>query len=262
MPIGQNRLGVLFLFRPILACFTILYLRPFIFINNTVSKKKLQKFADIAQMPNVFQCSSWHDTHLNDHEGKAVNYSGRWAADVFGNSNPICLELACGYGEYTVALAARSPQCNFIGIDIKGNRIWRGASQLLAQGLGNGAFVRTAINLLPRFFGKDEIAEMWITFPDPHLQAGKHKKRLTSAYFLGLYRQCMPQGGVIHLKTDSTPLYEYTLETIAAEQCTLLANVFDIAQSNYPEPLLQIKTRYEGLNISRADSIKYIKFSL
>jgi tRNA (guanine-N7-)-methyltransferase len=227
-----------------------------------MSKNKLQKFAEIAQMPNVFQNFSWETAQLVDYQGNAVDYRGNWASRVFHNHNPICLELACGYGEYTVALAAQDAQRNFIGIDIKGNRIWRGASQLLAQNLHNGAFMRTAISLLPAFFGKDEVAEMWITFPDPHIQAGKHKKRLTSAFFIGLYRQFMPQGAVIHLKTDSTLLYDYTLETIAAENCTLLANVFDIAQTDYDEPLLKIKTRYEGLNLSRADTIKYLKFTI
>ncbi len=227
-----------------------------------MSKKKLQKFADIAQMPHVFQYFGWHDAHLTNCRGEAVNYRGQWAEQVFGNQNPILVELACGYGEYTVALAARHPNYNVIGIDIKGNRIWHGAKQLIAQNLHNGAFVRTAINLLPRFFGENEIHEMWITFPDPHLQAGKHKKRLTSAYFLHLYRQCMPPNGIIHLKTDSTALYEYTLATIAEQNCLLLANVFDIAHSNYPEPLLQLKTRYEGLNISQAETIKYLKFRI
>lgn len=225
-------------------------------------KKKLQKFAHIGTLPNVFQSLDWHDAHLTDHAGYAVNYRGCWAKSVFQNQHPICIELACGYGEYTVALADRYPQRNFIGIDIKGDRIWRGARQLLAQNLYNGAFVRTAINLLPRFFGNYEITEMWITFPDPHVQPGKHKKRLTSAYYLNLYRQCMPPGAIIHLKTDSTLLYEYTLQTIAAEQCTLLADVFDIANTNYDEPLLHLKTRYEGLNLSGATTIKYLKFGL
>lgn len=227
-----------------------------------MSKNKLQKFAEIAQMPNVFQNFGWENAQLINYQGIAIDYRGQWANSVFQNQHPICLELACGYGEYTTALAAQDPNRNFIGIDIKGNRIWRGACQLLEQNLHNGAFIRTAINLLPHFFGNNEIDEMWITFPDPHIQAGKHKKRLTSAYFLNLYRQFMPPNGIIHLKTDSTLLYEYTLETIAAENCTILANVFDIANTNYDEPRLKIKTRYEGLNLSGADTIKYVKFAL
>lgn len=228
-----------------------------------MSKRKKQKFAELPTMPNVFQNFSWQSPKLVGENRQDIDFKGRWCPDYFKNDHPLWLELACGYGEYTMAIAEKNPAVNIIGIDIKGNRLWTGARFLLDNELKNGAFLRTNINLLPYFFAPAEISEIWLTFPDPQKQPGKAKKRLTSAYFLSIYRQIMPPKGIIHLKTDSTLLYEFTLQTIEQEKCTLLTDMPDLYGTPHSNnPLLDVKTRYEKLNLSGADTIKYLKFCL
>lgn len=227
-----------------------------------MSKGKLAKFAELKEMPNVFQNFNWQQPQLINHLGNEVNYKNQWHEQVFGNNNPIVLELGCGYGEYTVAMAQQMPNHNIIGIDIKGNRIHMGAQWLLDNRVNNAIFVRTSIELLTHYFGEQEISEIWLPFPDPFRRDSKSNRRLTSGYFINIYRQIMEPDGVVHLKTDSTLLYEYTLESIAENGCTLLEEHYNLYGSNPTNALLHVKTRYEKLNLSKAETIKYIKFRL
>ncbi len=227
-----------------------------------MGKGKLAKFDDLSQMPHVFQNFSWSDPQLINYQKEAVNYNGRWATDFFQNGQPIILELACGYGEYTMAMAEHLPNHNIIGVDIKGNRIWTGARYIQEKQLTNAAFVRTTIDLIHHFFGAAEISEIWIPFPDPHNRHSKQNKRLTSPKFLELYRKILMPDGVIHLKTDSDLLYKYTLEVVEKEGCTIIENYRDLYNSPFANPLLSVSTRYERLNISGADTIKYVQFRL
>ncbi|MBK6612185.1 MAG: tRNA (guanosine(46)-N7)-methyltransferase TrmB [Sphingobacteriales bacterium] len=230
-----------------------------------MAKRKLQKFAEIGQMPNVIQNFNWENPVLINHQQTEVKLKGKWASAFFNNQQPIVLELACGYGEYAVALGKLQPQLNFIGIDIKGNRIHHGAKLALQQGLGNVGFLRTGISLLPHFFAQNEISEIWIPFPDPYLPNSQARKRLTSPQFLQLYRQFLQPQGRLHLKTDSEPLYQYTLETLEQTSgAAIIAHTNNLYQHVLYQqfPALQIPTRYESLRPSGADTIKYICFTI
>lgn len=189
---------------------------------------------------------------------------GKWGREFFGNDNPIILELGCGKGEYTVGLARRFPDRNFIGIDIKGARMWTGASQARAEGLSNVAFIRTSIELLPSFFSPGEVSEIWITFPDPQMK--KVRKRLTSTRFMDLYRQVLKPGGVINLKTDSPFLYTYTSLLVGRnpEALELISRTEDLYGSRdaIQKELLDIQTHYERQWLDRGLTIKYITFKL
>ena len=167
-----------------------------------MSKGKLQKFADMERYDNVFQFPYYKM------ENAVFEMKGRWGEEYFHNSNPIVLELGCGKGEYTVELARLYPDVNFIGVDIKGARMWTGATQALKEGLGNVAFLRTNIEIIDRFFDRDEVSEIWLTFSDPQMK--NPRKRLTSTFFMERYRRFLADGGIVHLKTDSTFLFTYT----------------------------------------------------
>lgn len=181
-----------------------------------MAKNKLAKFADMAEYPNVFQYA------YEQLEEGGFPLKGRWHADYFKNDGPIVVELGCGRGEYTVGLARRYPEKNFIGFDIKGARMWTGATEALEEGLHNVAFVRTHIELIERFFAPGEVSEVWITFADPQMK--KASKRLTSTLFLQRYQNIMKDGGLIHLKSDSNFLFTYTEEVAKANGLRLLAN--------------------------------------
>ncbi len=170
--------------------------------------------------------------------------------------------MACGKGDYAVALAQRHPQRNFIGVDIKGARLWVGATRALELGLANAGFVRTAIEQLEDFFAPAEIAEIWMTFPDPHPAFGKRKKRLTSPRFLNLYRKFLQPGGIVHLKTDSELLYEYTLLTLEEEGAAVLENLPDIYAREADADLVEIRTTYEQRHLKEGKTIKYVRFRL
>ncbi len=213
-----------------------------------MAKKKLIRFAALPELPNVRQ--------------EPGDLRGNWARDFFKNNHPITLELACGKGDYTVALAQRFPQRNFIGIDIKGARIWVGATRALELGLGNAAFVRTAIEDLKEFFAEGECSEIWITFPDPHPTFGKRRKRLTSPRFLDIYRTILQAGGLIHLKTDSELLYQYTLQTLRDEGADIVAAVPDISTADHGMELLAIETTYEKQHRREGRQIRYIAFRI
>ncbi len=216
-----------------------------------MAKNKLAKFADMATYGNVFQYSF---EMLKEDE---FPYKGRWQ-DYFGNNNPIVLELGCGKGEYTVGLARKFPGKNFIGIDIKGARMWTGATQALEKDLTNVAFLRTRIELINHFFTQDEVSEIWITFPDPQMK--KTNKRLTSSRFMEQYSRLLKEEGIIHLKTDSNFLYRYTKAMIKENRLDLLFDTDDLYNSGLNEDILEIRTFYEQQWLSRGLNIKYIRF--
>lgn len=221
-----------------------------------MGKGKLAKFADMEKYENVFQ----YPYSVIDEV--PFTMKGRWHQDYFHNQNPIVLELGCGKGEYTVGLAKLYPQMNFIGVDIKGARMWTGATQALREGLKNVAFLRTNIEIIDRFFDTDEVQEIWLTFSDPQMK--NPRKRLTSTFFLQRYRQFLIDKGNIHIKTDSNFLYTYT---------TLMANhnnipIISSTQDLYgPPPLggmggVTIQTYYETMWIERGIPIKYLQIAL
>lgn len=226
-----------------------------------MGKNKLHKFAEMEALPNVFQLSA-NDIEEKDFrrlaDTKQAQYAGHWH-EVFGNDNPIVLELGCGRGEYTVGLAERYPDKNFIGVDIKGARMWAGAKEAHQKGLKNAAFLRTNIEMIPQFFIADEVSEIWLTFSDPQMK--KATKRLTSSWFLYRYQLIMRDGGLIHLKTDSPFLYTYTCELLKANQLTPLFETDDLYSGIAPIDL-DIKTHYERQWLSRGLTIKYLQFAL
>ncbi|MBL7816869.1 MAG: tRNA (guanosine(46)-N7)-methyltransferase TrmB [Saprospiraceae bacterium] len=226
-----------------------------------MSRQKLKKFAELRTFPNVFDNLDAHDPKNTVWNGEIVETKGQWHK-FFKNNNPITLELACGRGEYAVALGEMFPERNFIGIDIKGARIHQGARAALEKELTNVAFLRTRIEQIEHFFDKDEVAEIWITFPDPFLRESKANRRLTSEPFLQRYRQFLQSGGLIHLKTDSPDLYEFTLETCQnTEGVELLFSDSDIHAKSLIMSELAVKTYYEKANIARS-TIKYIRFKI
>ena len=212
-----------------------------------MGQKKLIRFAELNTFPNVLQYP----------EG----IKGKWNK-LFKNNNPITLELACGKGEYAVGLGQRYPDKNFIGVDQKGNRIWVGAKKALQQQLSNIAFLRIQIDQVNEYFEKNEVNEIWITFPDPQLRTGKSKKRLTHPKFLRLYKEILVPGGLIHLKTDSPDLYRFTKLVVEKYNCTLLEDIGDVYNNQDVRDDLKIKTHYESLDIAGSNRIHYLKFSL
>ena len=216
-------------------------------LHQIMGHKKLIRFEAIKGFPNVLQYP----------EGMP----GQWQA-FFKNNNPLVLELACGKGEYTLGLARLYPQQNFIGVDLKGNRIYVGAKNALAEGLGNAAFLRSQIDKLDNYFAPGEVADIWITFPDPQLRISKAKKRLTHPKFLRLYQQVLSKTGSIHLKTDSPDLYQFTKLVIEMYQLEITADYDNVYEQAVISPELQIKTHYEGLDIAKSSRIHYLQFRL
>ena len=210
-------------------------------------KGKLQKFAEVTAFSNCYE--------------RATELKGKWATHVFKNDNPITLELACGKGEYTLGLAKRFPDRNFIGVDIKGNRIWKGAKYALENNMHNVAFHRIMIGNIEDYFALGEIDEFWITFPDP--QHAKKRKRLTNPMFLERYRNISNPHPIMYLKSDSTRFYEYTKEVIAEQSLEIIENNDDIYQWNaIPEYLANIQTFYEKMWLEDGKKIKYLKYRL
>jgi len=226
-------------------------------------KNKLKKFAEVASFPNVYENFNPKDPKLTGVNGEFVDLKGKWSSDHFNNDQPITLELACGGGEYTLDLAARYPKRNFIGVDIKGARIWKGARKALDRNLNNVAFLRTRIEQISLFFNPEEIEEIWITFPDPYLKKSKKNKRLTSARFINEYRKILKAEGLVHLKTDEPNLYEFTLETLTEdEKCKLNYHNPDIYASSLLIPELETKTYYEKMHLEAGKTIKYVQFTI
>lgn len=211
-----------------------------------MGKKKLARFAEMAEFPNTLQYPK--------------EIRGKWQETFFKNDHPITLELACGKGEYTVGLAKRYPERNFIAVDRKGARMWRGAKTCMEEGITNAGFLRTDIEIIEQYFQPGEVDEIWITFPDPHLAKGQSKKRLTSPRFIALYKNFLKPGAVINLKTDNQVLYEFTLETIQELKLELLFEHADIYSLPELPPDLDLKTTYELRWLSEGAKIKYVKF--
>jgi tRNA (guanine-N7-)-methyltransferase len=212
-----------------------------------MGQKKLIRFAELNTFPNVLQFPK--------------EIAGKWN-DFFKNNNPITLELACGKGEYAVGLGQLYPQRNFIGIDLKGNRIWVGAKKAIQNNLTNVAFLRTEIDQVTEYFANNEVAEIWITFPDPQLRRSKAKKRLTHPKFLRLYQQFLVPSGLIHLKTDSPELYGFTKMVIELYGCVIKKDSDNIYKEEPVADELKIKTHYESLDIAGSNRIHYLCFSL
>lgn len=223
-------------------------------------RSKLEKFAENLQFPNVFENFNFEDPRLYAAYNKPVDYRGHWKEKYFRNEFPLTLELACGRGEYSLGLARLNAKNNYIGIDIKGARIWKGAATALAEDLSQVAFVRTRIELIPTFFAKDEVDEIWITFPDPFPRPSKSNRRLISAPYLKTYKQILRPGALLHLKTDNTPLYEFGLTTLSSDNDFEILNHYnDVYQQSSITPELQIRTYYEKIHLSEGRTIKYIQ---
>ena len=223
-----------------------------------MSKGKLAKFADMETYENVFQYPYSVVEHV------PFEMQGHWHEEYFHNDNPIVLELGCGKGEYTVGLAKRYPDMNFIGVDIKGARMWTGATQAIKEGLRNVAFLRTNIEIIDRFFAPDEVTEIWLTFSDPQMK--NPRKRLTSTYFMNRYRRFLIDGGLIHLKTDSNFLFTYTTYMVEKNRLPLILRTNDLYSENSENSefseAASIQTYYEQMWIDRGLNIKYMKFHL
>ncbi len=212
-----------------------------------MAQKKLHRFAEIKTFANVLEYPQ--------------DMQGQWHS-FFKNTNPIILELACGRGEYTVGMSKLFVRHNFIGIDVKGNRMYLGAKQCLTEKINNAAFLRTQIEKLADYFAPIEVDEIWITFPDPQLRVAKAKKRLTHPRFLRLYQQVLKPLGVIHLKTDSPDLYRFTKQVIELYGLTIVEDCSDVHNQLEIKEELKIKTHYESLDIAQSNKIHYLKFTL
>ncbi|MEK7200025.1 MAG: tRNA (guanosine(46)-N7)-methyltransferase TrmB, partial [Bacteroidota bacterium] len=212
-----------------------------------MGQKKRIRFEAIKHFPNVLE-------YPRDMQGKWNSF--------FKNEAPVTLELACGKGEYAVGLGRLYTNRNFIGIDIKGNRIWRGAKTALDEGLANVAFIRSHIDKITDYFSPGEVSEIWITFPDPQLRGSRSKKRLTHPGFLRLYQKILQEGGLVHLKTDSPDLYQFTLAVINLFELELLEQTDHVYEQEMIKPELLIKTHYESLDIAQSNRIHYICFRL
>jgi len=226
-------------------------------------RNKLKKFNELLSFPNVYENYDPRNPRLMANETTEVDLKGKWKSDHFKNNNPLVLELACGRGEYALALGQANPDINYLGLDVKGARIWQGATRALDQKLTNVAFLRTKIEQIGLFFEENEVDEIWITFPDPFLRESKENKRLTSQMFLDRYKPLLKEGGFINLKTDDPTLYEFTQETFA--NCDFLEVVYD-RHDIYDHPIdfpeLEYKTYYEKMHLEKGRKINYIKAKL
>lgn len=223
-------------------------------------KRKLQHFAEMKTFPHVFE-PSLEEVFRTDYKMK-----GKWRSEFFKNDHPLVLELACGKGEYSVGLASIFPEKNFIGIDIKGARMWKGASDSLDKGMKNIAFLRTRIEFIEACFGEEEVDEIWITFPDPQPKDRQEKKRLTGPLFIDRYKKFLKKEGCIHLKTDSDFFYEFTMEQIREHNYRLEESTDDLyggyinTMEKRMQEILRIKTHYEKIFSDKGHKIHYLRF--
>jgi tRNA (guanine-N7-)-methyltransferase len=218
---------------------------------------KQEKFAEFETFKNCF-------TLFFENISKGFDLKGKWRTEYFNNTLPIVLELGCGKGEYTIGLAKNNPDKNYIGVDIKGNRIWTGAKQAIENKLSNVGFLRTRIDFIEHCFSENEVDEIWITFPDPQPQSTRKRSRLTNPMFLNRYKKLLKKDGLVHLKTDSTSFYEYTLEVIEENKLPMIWHTNDLYK-NCPadrQELVNIKTYYEKMFTDKGEDIKYICFKL
>ena len=220
-----------------------------------MSKGKLEKFKEITAFRNTLELTDFQ-------EEESQKPKGRWHSDIFENDNPIVLELACGKGAYTVELARRYPDKNFVGVDIKGDRIWKGAKQAVTEGLSNVGFLRIYIDHLDEYFASNEVDDIWITFPDPYPRYSDRNNRLSGPKFLKIYQRVLKSDGTIHFKTDSDELFSFTKESLAKSDCKVHDVVENIYQECPDNKLLTIQTHYEAHYLQEGRSISFIKFSL
>lgn len=224
-------------------------------------RNKLAKFAELVSFPNVYENYDPKNPKLVGVDLKEVDLTGKWAETHFGNNHPIVLELACGRGEYTLGLSEMFPDKNFIGVDIKGARIWKGAKIALDEKKENVAFLRTRIEQLELFFAPEEIDEIWITFPDPFLKDSKENRRLTAPPFLEKFRPLLKKSGTVNLKTDSPELYAFTQETLASHPgVEVIYDKDDIYSGPLDYPELELKTYYERMHLEDGRKIKFVQF--
>jgi len=221
-----------------------------------VGKNKLARWTELGAFDNVIQ------PEIGEVLAKEHPVKGRWKKEIFKNENPVILELGCGKGEYTVGLATRFPGNNYIGIDIKGARMWRGAKTVNEQKLPNVAFLRTRIEFINSFFFTDEVDEIWITFPDPHPGGRNSNKRLTSPWFLNNYRQFLKNKGIVHLKTDNTELFDYTKTVVEKNNLKMVFATNDLYSENHFDDILSIRTHYEKIFLNEGLKINYLSFNL
>jgi tRNA (guanine-N7-)-methyltransferase len=220
-----------------------------------VPKNKLKRFSENLTFPNFFQPTI-------EEAVNGFHLKGKWSSGFFKNNNPVVLELGCGKGEYTVALARKYPDRNYIGIDIKGARMWRGCKTSVEEGMTNVAFIRTRVDFISGFFEKDEVSEIWITFPDPQPRKKQVKKRLTSPRFIDRYKQLLAPNGIIHLKTDNTEMYLFTLSIIEQEGYKLIYQTADLYDSGFEGDAVEVRTFYEEKFLKEGKAIKYIQFGI
>lgn len=226
-----------------------------------MAKKKLIRFKDMEGFPNVAQPS------MNEFWEEDFELKGKWKSHFFKNNNPLVLELACGKGEYTVNMAKKYPNKNFLGIDIKGARIWYGASKAIEENIENAKFLRTRIDFLDKLFNEQEVDEIWITFPDPQPQESRERKRLTSPMFIDRYKKILKNGGEMHLKTDADSFFNYTLQQIEENNFSIINKFTDVYHqvNEIPEELnhlYTVKTHYEGIFSAKGHTIKYVSFKI
>lgn len=221
-----------------------------------MGKNKLARWNELGTFSKVFQ------PEIGAVAGKDHPVKGTWKTRIFGNLNPVVLELGCGKGEYTVGLASRFPFNNYIGVDIKGARMWRGAKTANEQNLPNVSFLRTRIEFINSFFQEDEADEIWITFPDPHPGRRNSNKRLTSPWFLNHYSLFLKDKGLIHLKTDNNELYNYSRKVVLHNNLELVNSTTDLYGENFSDDILSIKTHYEKIFLKDGIKINYLSFRL
>lgn len=220
-----------------------------------MGKNKLQRFREITRFNNVLELTDFKSLESRKPKGK-------WHSEIFQNHKPIILELGCGKGAYTLELASRNPSKNYIGLDIKGSRLWKGAQKALDENLENVRFLRIYIDHLDEYFAPEEADEIWIAFPDPYLKGSNRRKRLTSIKFLDIYKKVLKKNGIIHFKTDSEPLFHFTIKSLEKYNCHIHRTVDDIYEKASGDDLLTIKTDFENRHLKKGKAIKYICFSL
>lgn len=218
-----------------------------------MAKRKLERYYALNDLENVIELEDYSPSTISVHRG-------RWCESVFGNDQPLILELACGKGDYSLALAVRFPTINFIGIDIKGDRIWRGAVEAKEKELVNVRFLRIYIDHINNYFAESEVDEIWITFPDPYLNEKKENKRLTSPVFLDRYRKLLKKCGRVNLKTDSPELFDFTMQVISDQKLEILSFVDDVHGSDHDIPNLDILTYYERKHLEDGKKIFFVSF--
>ena len=227
-----------------------------------MGKGKLLKVAELDTFPNVYQNRNRNKVVLENANSEPVSFRDKWSSECFGNQNPLVLELACGKGDYAIELGRLFPDYNFIGVDLKGARIWQGAKTALKESLDNVRFIRSQIDFLDQIFGKNEVSEIWITFPDPYPSRSKSRKRLSSMKFLSLYKKVLQPEGIIHFKTDSDSLYQFTLKTCEEMGAEMLDKIDDVYGQNEILPVLAIQTYYEKMHLKKGRTIHYVSFKL